>query len=181
MLSIKRKETLLRVQCTGNSYQYFSSKVKTLHVTWTLFVAFYLKFSLSPFWKCMCFSTLRTENVGSNVAWDVRLSVFSSVLYVAMLSVRESIFQWVWILRCQTPCGFFCACLRKRWGARLSEGVETSTQWFGVYVLAMFLAFEQSVGQSPAFSLKPEQTGLWIFPKRSLEVIEGTLQTILND
>ncbi|XP_021120682.1 sorbin and SH3 domain-containing protein 2 isoform X4 [Heterocephalus glaber] len=26
MLSLKRKETLLRVQCTGNSYQYFSSK-----------------------------------------------------------------------------------------------------------------------------------------------------------
>nr|KAF6370654.1 sorbin and SH3 domain containing 2 [Myotis myotis] len=26
MLSIKRKETLLRVQCTGNSHQYFSSK-----------------------------------------------------------------------------------------------------------------------------------------------------------
>ncbi|XP_071068692.1 sorbin and SH3 domain-containing protein 2 isoform X31 [Dasypus novemcinctus] len=28
MLSLKRKETLLRVQCTGNFYQYFSSKVK---------------------------------------------------------------------------------------------------------------------------------------------------------
>lgn len=35
----------------------------------------------------MCFSTLRTENVNSNVAWDVRLSIFSSVLYVEMLSV----------------------------------------------------------------------------------------------
>lgn len=28
MLSLKRKETLLRVQCTGNFYQYFSSQVK---------------------------------------------------------------------------------------------------------------------------------------------------------
>lgn len=55
-------------------------------------------------------------------------------------------------------------------------------QWFGVFVLAMFLAFEKSMGQSPDFSLKLEQNGLWICSKHSnlgyFEVIESTLQNI---
>lgn len=60
-----------------------------LHVTWILFVTFYLKFSVFSFLKMHVFSTLRTESVNSNVAWDVCLLIFSSVLYVKIMSVKE--------------------------------------------------------------------------------------------
>lgn len=99
MLSLKRKETLLRVQCTGDFYQYFSSKVKCYMLP---------GYCLLHLFKVLCFfalkmhvfSTLRTESVNSNVAWGVCLSIFSSVLYVKMLSVKGSILEWMQILCC---------------------------------------------------------------------------------
>lgn len=57
----------------------------------------------------MCFPTLRTEDVNLNVAWDVRLSIFSPVLYVEMssvggkhmgMSVGTSLSDSVWFLFC---------------------------------------------------------------------------------
>lgn len=89
MLSLKRKETLLRVQCTGDFYQYFSSKVKCYMLPGYCLLHS-IESSLFSLFKNACvFSTLRTESVNSNVAWDVCLSIFSSVLYVKMLSVKE--------------------------------------------------------------------------------------------
>lgn len=94
MLSLKRKETLLRVQCTGDSYQYFSSKVKHYMLPGSCPFAFFLKFSVFPLEKCMCFPVsaltwLTAENLNSNPAWDVWLLPFSFVLYVAMSYVSE--------------------------------------------------------------------------------------------
>lgn len=51
MLSLKRKETLLRVQCTGDSYQYFSSKVKHYMLPGSCPFALFLKFSVLPLEK----------------------------------------------------------------------------------------------------------------------------------
>lgn len=89
MLSLKRKETLLRVQCTGNFYQYFSSKVKCYMLPgYCLLHA--ISYSLFSLFKNACVSsTLRTESVTSNVAWHVCLLTCLSVLYVKMLCVKE--------------------------------------------------------------------------------------------
>lgn len=94
MLSLKRKETLLRVQCTGDSYQYFSSKVKHYVLPGSCPFALFWKFSVLPLESCMCFPApaltgLRAENLNLNPAWDVCLLTFSSVPYVAMSPVKE--------------------------------------------------------------------------------------------
>lgn len=92
MLSLKRKETLLRVQCTGDSYQYFSSKVKHYMLPGSCPFAFFFKFSVFPLENCMCFPALAltqlgAENLNSNPAWDVWLVTFSSVLCTVRGSV----------------------------------------------------------------------------------------------
>lgn len=136
MLSLKRKETLSRVQCTGNFYQCFSSKVKCYMLPG--YCSLHSKVLFSLFKNACVFSTLRTENVNSDVAWDVCLLIFSSVLYVKMLSVKERLTEWMWILCCETKCGLFSACLRKRWRIRLYEGVYIS---YSSGLLSMFLPY----------------------------------------
>lgn len=89
MLSLKSKETLLRVQCTGNFYQYYSSKVKCYMLPGYCLLHS-IESSLFSLLKNACaFSTLRTENINSDVAWDVCRLIFPSVPCVEMLSVKE--------------------------------------------------------------------------------------------
>lgn len=89
MLSLKSKETLLGVQCTGNSHQYFSSKVKCYMLPGYCLLRSIASSLFSLFKHACVLSTLRTESVDSDVAWDVHLSIFPSVLCVTMSSVKE--------------------------------------------------------------------------------------------
>lgn len=126
MLSLKRKEALLRVQCTGDFCQYFSSKVKCYMLPGYCSLHSMESSLFSLFKNAWAFSTLKTKSVNSNVAWDVRLWTLSSVPYVEMLSVREKCVRMnadalLWASVCWSS-----ACLSKRWRMKLCAGVQTS-------------------------------------------------------
>lgn len=165
MLSLKRKETLLRVQCTGDFYQYFSSKVK--HYMFPGYCPLHSsESSLSPLLKTACASLphplphweRRVEIQMQHGMSGYWLSHPYHMWQCRRLWRKSS--EWMWLLLDVAP--FF---LSER--ALENEGEwrvpDSLLLWLNVLVLAIFLTLEKSMGLN--LPLKLEEIRLWMCSK----------------